>query len=45
MHSGYGIASDGAGSWNFGNEYARNVILFLLAIVDHLILVITRITF
>ena len=28
MHGGYGIAFDGAGSWSFANEFARNVIIF-----------------
>ena len=26
--SGYGIAFDGAGSWSFGNDDARNVVIF-----------------
>ena len=26
--SGYGIAFDGISSWNFGNDFARNVIIF-----------------
>ena len=28
MYSGYGIAFDGAGSWNFGNDISRNVVIF-----------------
>ena len=28
VYSGYGIAFDGAGSWNFGNDFARNVKIF-----------------
>ena len=28
MHSGYGIAFDGKCEWIFGNEYARNIIIF-----------------
>ena len=28
VNSGYGIAFDGNGEWNFGNGYARNVIIF-----------------
>ena len=28
MYSGYGITFDGAGSWSFGNAFAKNVILF-----------------
>ena len=24
MHSGYGKAFDGKGTWSFGNDYARN---------------------
>ena len=28
VYGGCGIASDGAGSWNFGNEFIGNVISF-----------------
>ena len=28
VYSGYGIAFDGAGSWNFGNDFTRNVKIF-----------------
>ena len=28
MYSGYGIAFDGAGSWNLGNDFANNVAIF-----------------
>ena len=28
MYSGYGIAFDSAGSWNFGNDFARNFLIF-----------------
>ena len=28
MSSGFGIAFDGAGLWNFGNDFARNVKIF-----------------
>ena len=28
MYSDYGITFDGAGSWNFGNNFARNVEIF-----------------
>ena len=28
VYSGYGITFDGAGSWSFGNGFAKNVILF-----------------
>ena len=28
IHSIYGIAFDGAGSWNFGNGLATNVVIF-----------------
>ena len=28
MHSGYGKAFDGAGSWNFGNGFSSNVGIF-----------------
>ena len=28
IYSGYGKAFDGTGSWNFGNDFAGNVIIF-----------------
>ena len=28
VYSGYGMAFDGKGEWSFGNDYARNVIIF-----------------
>ena len=28
VYSGYGIAFDGAGSWDFGSDDARNVVIF-----------------
>ena len=28
IYNGYGIAFDGAGSWSFGNGFARNVVNF-----------------
>ena len=28
MHSGYGIVFDGKCRWNFGNDFARNVVIF-----------------
>ena len=28
VYSGYEIAFDGAGSWNFGNGFAKNVVIF-----------------
>ena len=28
VHSGYGITSDGAHSWTFGNDFARNAVIF-----------------
>ena len=28
VSSDYGIAFDGKGEWNFGNDFARNVIIF-----------------
>ena len=28
MYCGYGITFDGAGSWNFDNDFARNVVSF-----------------
>ena len=28
VHTDYAIAFDGAGSWSFGNGYARNIVIF-----------------
>ena len=28
VYSGYGITFDSAGSWSFGNDFARNVTIF-----------------
>ena len=28
MCGGYGVAIDGVGSYNFGNNFARNVVIF-----------------
>ena len=28
VYSGYGIASDGTGTWKFGNNFARNAVIF-----------------
>ena len=28
VYSGYGITFDNAGSWSFGNDFARNIIIF-----------------
>ena len=28
MYIGYGIVFDEAGSWSFGNDFARNVVFF-----------------
>ena len=28
IYNDYGIAFDGAGSWSFGNGFARNVVIF-----------------
>ena len=40
LYSGYGIEFDGAGSWSFGNNVARNAVTFSvdnssLSHVDH----------
>ena len=43
MYSGYEIAFYGKRSWNFGNGFAANAVIFVLIIVHHLILVISRI--
>ena len=42
MYSGYGIAFDGAGSWSFGDDCAKNVIVLVLIIVHHLIEIIVK---
>ena len=31
MYSDYWIALDGKGIWSFGNEYARNVVIFVVS--------------
>ena len=41
LYSGHGIEFDGAGSWSFGNNFARNAVTFSidnssLSHVDHL---------
>ena len=28
VYSGYGVAFYGVGSWSFGNDFARNVVIF-----------------
>ena len=28
VYSGYGIAFDGAGLWNFGDDFAKNAVIF-----------------
>ena len=28
VYSGYGLTFDGASSWNFGNSFARNAVIF-----------------
>ena len=43
MFKGYGRAFNGAGSWNFGNDYAKNVEILNVVIVHHVRLIITRI--
>ena len=43
MYSGYEIAFYGTRSWNFGNGFATNAVIFVSIIVHHLILVISRI--
>ena len=30
VYCSYGIVFDGAGSWNFGNDLARNVVIFVV---------------
>ena len=41
-YNGWEIVFDGEGSWSFGNDFARNVVIFG---VHHLILIIEKITF
>ena len=45
VYSGYGIAFYGADSWSFGNDFARNVVLFGVDNLHHLILIIAKIFF
>ena len=45
VYSNFGIAFDGAGSWSFGNDFARNVIILMLIIVHHLMLIVARTIF
>ena len=42
VYSGYGIQFHGQGWWNFGNDFARNVVFLVFIIVGHLILIITK---
>ena len=43
--SGFGITYDGANSWSFANEFARNIVILLLKITQQDILKIIKITF
>ena len=45
VFSGYGTTFDALGSWKFGNDLTRNIIILMFIIVYHLILIITKITF
>ena len=45
LYSGYRTEFDGAGSWKFGNKFARNVVILLLIIVYHLMSIISKIIF
>ena len=45
VFSGYGTTFDALGSWKFGNDHTRNIIILMFIIVYHLILIITKITF
>ena len=45
VYSGYGITFDDAVSWSFDNDYARDVTIFELITVHHLIETILRIIF
>ena len=45
VYSGYGIAFDGRYEWSFGNDTTKNVVIFGLIIVHHLILTILKMNF
>ena len=45
VYSGYGITFDSVGSWIFANDTARNVIIFGVIIVHHLMLTIAKLIF
>ena len=37
IYSGYGIVFDGGGLWSFGNDFARNVVIFGVVGVEYII--------
>ena len=45
LYRGYGVTFDGAGSWNFGNDCAKNVVILLLIIVHLFMPIIATIIF
>ena len=45
VYSGYGMAFDGKGEWSFGNDYARNFIIFGIDNSSSLMLIISRLIF
>ena len=45
MYSGYEITFDGRCEWSFGNDADKNVVIFGLIIVHHLILTILKMNF
>ena len=45
VYIGYGIAFDGRCEWSFGNDTTKNVVIFGLIIVHHLILTILKMNF
>ena len=45
LHTDYGIVFDGKGSWSFNDDFARNVIIFGVHYINHLILTILKMIF
>ena len=45
LHTDYGIAFDGKGSWSFNDDFTRNVIIFGVHYINHLILTILKMFF
>ena len=45
IYNGWGKAFDGKGYWSFENDPVRNVVIFGVGKVHHLILIVEKITF